>query len=144
MIEDKIDALIAALNANTAALLGRAPTTTTETPKADKTSKPRDDFEEKHGRKMHQKPPEKPAEVVTSSAVVTPSAAASELSVEAFQAVGHAIINARHAKNLEPANAPIKALANEYQVKKISEVAGTPEAAEVMTKLQAILKEVQS
>lgn len=119
MIEDKIDALIAALNANTEALLGRGQTALPLT--ADKPAK--------------KEAPKKETAPAVDAPVTT------DLSIEAFQKVGHAIIDARHAKNLEPANAPIKALATEYGVKKISEVSGTDKAGEVMSKLQVILKE---
>ncbi len=144
MIEQLIERLIAALNENTAALTGRVQTNlplATEIPATPippdvkaavedlaKVSKPRKPKTDTPAPAETPPPAPEPAKVV-------------ELTVEDFQKVGHAIIDARHAKKLEPANAPIKVLAADYGVKKISEVAGTEKAAEVMAKLQAILKE---
>lgn len=133
MIEDLLKQLIAAVNANTEALLGRGQTSLAIAPEV-----PTSEQKKKVKAEKVTTPAAEPAEVKTPGAF-TPE----ELTVEALAEIGHAIIDARHAKGLLPPNGPIKALATEYGIKRVSEYGGTDKAPEMRTKLLAILAEAK-
>lgn len=152
-LESKIEQLIEALNANTAALEGRvqtqlplaaapeiasaAPTETPPTPEGATT---------KRTRKKTDAPVAEVvpfvAPVVETPPAPTKSEAPAEITADSIREIAHAIINARKAKNLLPANAVLVALNEEYGLRILSEAADSPKAGEVFAKLQAILKEV--
>lgn len=143
MIETLIERLIAALQENTAALTGRVQT---ELPLAEQVDlveakKLASEIAAKRPRKSKTDTVDVKIDGLVVPLAPPEPAKIVQLTVEDFQKVGHAIIDARHARKLEPANAPIKALAKEYGVTKISDTAGTDKAGEVYAKLQAVLKE---